>query len=61
MGGKQRKGKMKTRLCTYVARKKKCMAAVVLVSASGHADVGGGNDILPPQPDCILFAFRAST
>ena len=37
------------------------MAAAVLVSASGHADVGGGNDILPPQPDCILFAFRAST
>lgn len=37
------------------------MAAVVLVSASGHADVAGGNDILPPQPDHVLFAFRTST
>lgn len=37
------------------------MAAVVLVFASGHEDVGGGNDILPPQPDRVLFAFRTST
>lgn len=37
------------------------MAAVALVSASGLADVGGVNDILPAQPDRVLFAFRTST